>query len=180
MILRHRVILTATLRLKFEAQNSLELGQAQGPGPLAGYRGDCTNGRSVGSARPTIPHLASPSGSRGFALRSLQTFQAICAIWKNTYLKTTQLSVFLLEGFAIPAEATRGFDWLSLILMWFSLISIITSWYRCVDFVGRFFLLGRGSGPLNSYSREAIWLSLIHIWRCRRYAVCRSRWSPYH
>ena len=23
-------------------------------------------------------------------------------------------------------------------------------------------------------------LSLIHIWRCRRYAVCRSRWSPEH
>eukprot|EP00826_Nyctotherus_ovalis_P054579 TRINITY_DN7158_c0_g1_i27.p1 TRINITY_DN7158_c0_g1~~TRINITY_DN7158_c0_g1_i27.p1 ORF type:complete len:131 (-),score=27.67 TRINITY_DN7158_c0_g1_i27:16-408(-) len=23
-------------------------------------------------------------------------------------------------------------------------------------------------------------LSLIHICRCRRYAVCRSRWSPYH
>ena len=23
-------------------------------------------------------------------------------------------------------------------------------------------------------------LSLIHIRRCRRYAVCRSRWSPYH
>jgi len=23
-------------------------------------------------------------------------------------------------------------------------------------------------------------LSLIHISRCRRYAVCRSRWSPYH
>ena len=23
-------------------------------------------------------------------------------------------------------------------------------------------------------------LSLIHIWRCRRYAVCRSRGSPYH
>ena len=28
--------------------------------------------------------------------------------------------------------------------------------------------------------REAQNLSLIHIWRCRRYAVCRSRWSPYH
>eukprot|EP00826_Nyctotherus_ovalis_P043697 TRINITY_DN4634_c0_g1_i1.p1 TRINITY_DN4634_c0_g1~~TRINITY_DN4634_c0_g1_i1.p1 ORF type:complete len:103 (-),score=15.65 TRINITY_DN4634_c0_g1_i1:13-321(-) len=26
----------------------------------------------------------------------------------------------------------------------------------------------------------AIDLSLIHICRCRRYAVCRSRWSPYH
>ena len=25
-----------------------------------------------------------------------------------------------------------------------------------------------------------MYLSLIHIWRCRRYAVCRSRWSPYH
>eukprot|EP00826_Nyctotherus_ovalis_P035030 TRINITY_DN2968_c0_g1_i15.p2 TRINITY_DN2968_c0_g1~~TRINITY_DN2968_c0_g1_i15.p2 ORF type:complete len:109 (-),score=6.82 TRINITY_DN2968_c0_g1_i15:23-349(-) len=26
----------------------------------------------------------------------------------------------------------------------------------------------------------SIKLSLIHICRCRRYAVCRSRWSPYH
>ena len=25
-----------------------------------------------------------------------------------------------------------------------------------------------------------IGLSLIHIWRCRRYSLCRSRWSPYH
>eukprot|EP00826_Nyctotherus_ovalis_P011627 TRINITY_DN13025_c0_g1_i5.p1 TRINITY_DN13025_c0_g1~~TRINITY_DN13025_c0_g1_i5.p1 ORF type:complete len:184 (+),score=39.62 TRINITY_DN13025_c0_g1_i5:158-709(+) len=25
-----------------------------------------------------------------------------------------------------------------------------------------------------------MYLSLIHICRCRRYAVCRSRWSPYH
>eukprot|EP00826_Nyctotherus_ovalis_P024901 TRINITY_DN19213_c0_g1_i1.p1 TRINITY_DN19213_c0_g1~~TRINITY_DN19213_c0_g1_i1.p1 ORF type:complete len:249 (+),score=73.04 TRINITY_DN19213_c0_g1_i1:73-819(+) len=27
---------------------------------------------------------------------------------------------------------------------------------------------------------KAAKLSLIHICRCRRYAVCRSRWSPYH
>eukprot|EP00826_Nyctotherus_ovalis_P006297 TRINITY_DN11477_c0_g1_i1.p5 TRINITY_DN11477_c0_g1~~TRINITY_DN11477_c0_g1_i1.p5 ORF type:complete len:118 (-),score=18.90 TRINITY_DN11477_c0_g1_i1:14-367(-) len=27
---------------------------------------------------------------------------------------------------------------------------------------------------------NALHLSLIHICRCRRYAVCRSRWSPYH
>ena len=26
----------------------------------------------------------------------------------------------------------------------------------------------------------AEWLSLIHIWRCRRSYACRSRWSPYH
>ena len=24
------------------------------------------------------------------------------------------------------------------------------------------------------------YLSLIHICRCRRYSLCRSRWSPYH
>eukprot|EP00826_Nyctotherus_ovalis_P028310 TRINITY_DN2237_c0_g2_i8.p3 TRINITY_DN2237_c0_g2~~TRINITY_DN2237_c0_g2_i8.p3 ORF type:complete len:112 (-),score=23.31 TRINITY_DN2237_c0_g2_i8:24-359(-) len=31
------------------------------------------------------------------------------------------------------------------------------------------------------YARETLYnLSLIHICRCRRYAVCRSRWSPYH
>ena len=30
---------------------------------------------------------------------------------------------------------------------------------------------------------DKVWsfgLSLIHIWRCRRYSLCRSRWSPYH
>ena len=26
----------------------------------------------------------------------------------------------------------------------------------------------------------ALHLSLIHIWRCRRSTLCRSRWSPYH
>ena len=28
---------------------------------------------------------------------------------------------------------------------------------------------------INNYN-----LSLIHIWRCRRYSLCRCRWSPYH
>ena len=28
---------------------------------------------------------------------------------------------------------------------------------------------------------KGLWsLSLIHIWRCRRSTLCRSRWSPYH
>ena len=31
-----------------------------------------------------------------------------------------------------------------------------------------------------TYQYKMVELSLIHIWRCRRYAVCRSRWSPYH
>ena len=29
-------------------------------------------------------------------------------------------------------------------------------------------------------SRAVENLSLIHIWRCRRSTLCRSRWSPYH
>ena len=29
-------------------------------------------------------------------------------------------------------------------------------------------------------SKHSIYLSLIHIWRCRRSTLCRSRWSPYH
>ena len=28
--------------------------------------------------------------------------------------------------------------------------------------------------------RNIEYLSLIHIWRCRRVHGCRSRWSPYH
>ena len=26
----------------------------------------------------------------------------------------------------------------------------------------------------------SLYLSIIHIWRCRRIERCRSRWSPYH
>ena len=43
-----------------------------------------------------------------------------------------------------------------------------------------------GNGPrwislLNFFSKFKYQkLSLIHIWRCRRYSLCRSRWSPYH
>ena len=29
-------------------------------------------------------------------------------------------------------------------------------------------------------SFDGLYLSLIHIWRCRRIERCRSRWSPYH
>eukprot|EP00826_Nyctotherus_ovalis_P016820 TRINITY_DN14897_c0_g1_i2.p2 TRINITY_DN14897_c0_g1~~TRINITY_DN14897_c0_g1_i2.p2 ORF type:complete len:172 (+),score=23.78 TRINITY_DN14897_c0_g1_i2:260-775(+) len=33
---------------------------------------------------------------------------------------------------------------------------------------------------VKSVIAQSLKLSLIHICRCRRYAVCRSRWSPYH
>ena len=46
----------------------------------------------------------------------------------------------------------------------------------------------RGTKPPCCRAREALRqekqtahiLSLIHIWRCRRSTLCRSRWSPYH
>eukprot|EP00826_Nyctotherus_ovalis_P048168 TRINITY_DN5642_c0_g1_i2.p2 TRINITY_DN5642_c0_g1~~TRINITY_DN5642_c0_g1_i2.p2 ORF type:complete len:115 (-),score=28.22 TRINITY_DN5642_c0_g1_i2:10-354(-) len=37
----------------------------------------------------------------------------------------------------------------------------------------------KGDRAFNGHG-EVQDLSLIHICRCRRYAVCRSRWSPYH
>ena len=36
------------------------------------------------------------------------------------------------------------------------------------------------AGTSRNCNWLALILSLIHIWRCRRYAVCRSRWSPYY
>ena len=37
------------------------------------------------------------------------------------------------------------------------------------------------SPRLTSWANPPIsCLSLIHIWRCRRSTLCRSRWSPYH
>ena len=33
---------------------------------------------------------------------------------------------------------------------------------------------------MPNFIRHPLYLSLIHIWRCRRIERCRSRWSPYH
>ena len=43
-------------------------------------------------------------------------------------------------------------------------------------------LKNTGKNPPRSESAECrdFDLSLIHIWRCRRSTLCRSRWSPYH
>eukprot|EP00826_Nyctotherus_ovalis_P046876 TRINITY_DN5336_c0_g1_i12.p1 TRINITY_DN5336_c0_g1~~TRINITY_DN5336_c0_g1_i12.p1 ORF type:complete len:124 (-),score=12.17 TRINITY_DN5336_c0_g1_i12:17-388(-) len=58
--------------------------------------------------------------------------------------------------------------------------------YRMEDFCGKADMKYNGNPlkyPLNPFAcikRPPPKLSLIHICRCRRYAVCRSRWSPYH
>eukprot|EP00826_Nyctotherus_ovalis_P051010 TRINITY_DN6333_c0_g1_i6.p1 TRINITY_DN6333_c0_g1~~TRINITY_DN6333_c0_g1_i6.p1 ORF type:complete len:145 (-),score=9.68 TRINITY_DN6333_c0_g1_i6:22-456(-) len=46
----------------------------------------------------------------------------------------------------------------------------------------RWYFFGRFACVFNPHLVKflSLDLSLIHICRCRRYAVCRSRWSPYH
>eukprot|EP00826_Nyctotherus_ovalis_P003326 TRINITY_DN10675_c0_g4_i1.p1 TRINITY_DN10675_c0_g4~~TRINITY_DN10675_c0_g4_i1.p1 ORF type:complete len:200 (-),score=56.10 TRINITY_DN10675_c0_g4_i1:14-613(-) len=44
----------------------------------------------------------------------------------------------------------------------------------------KFHLTEKKSSNIASKVRAGAKLSLIHICRCRRYAVCRSRWSPDH
>ena len=46
---------------------------------------------------------------------------------------------------------------------------------RCVN--QQIYMIARAS---ISSQQSAVSLSLIHIWRCRRDVLCRSRWSPYH
>ena len=36
------------------------------------------------------------------------------------------------------------------------------------------------TGEFDQSKTTQLYLSLIHIWRCRRIERCRSRWSPYH
>ena len=42
------------------------------------------------------------------------------------------------------------------------------------------FYLSSSCVPICVIFRWLTYLSLIHIWRCRRIERCRSRWSPYH
>ena len=48
------------------------------------------------------------------------------------------------------------------------------------DFTAQSTTLAQGSAYNVTVVPTVNGLSLIHILRCRRYAVCRSRWSPYH
>eukprot|EP00826_Nyctotherus_ovalis_P054004 TRINITY_DN7052_c0_g2_i11.p1 TRINITY_DN7052_c0_g2~~TRINITY_DN7052_c0_g2_i11.p1 ORF type:complete len:184 (+),score=49.19 TRINITY_DN7052_c0_g2_i11:1647-2198(+) len=46
--------------------------------------------------------------------------------------------------------------------------------------INQYFISNDLLAPLFDIIKMNRDLSLIHICRCRRYAVCRSRWSPYH
>ena len=48
------------------------------------------------------------------------------------------------------------------------------------DKKGKDYQQGRDFNSLKQFADRALNLSLIHIRRCRRYSLSRSRWSPYH
>ena len=59
------------------------------------------------------------------------------------------------------------------------ILYIRVEWTKCF----RINLLKLGSSENRSgyeHKYKELMLSLIHIWRCRRSTLCRSRWSPYH
>ena len=60
-------------------------------------------------------------------------------------------------------------------------VRLLSSWF-CAKTRTMIYSFVKLIGILIVIFNKDIWthLSLIHIWRCRRYAVCRSRWSPYH
>eukprot|EP00826_Nyctotherus_ovalis_P043909 TRINITY_DN4687_c0_g4_i5.p1 TRINITY_DN4687_c0_g4~~TRINITY_DN4687_c0_g4_i5.p1 ORF type:complete len:162 (-),score=23.58 TRINITY_DN4687_c0_g4_i5:27-512(-) len=60
-------------------------------------------------------------------------------------------------------------------LLFMTMLSIFFASYLSPAYIYHWI---RGQNTLKIYVMYN--LSLIHICRCRRYAVCRSRWSPYH
>ena len=47
-------------------------------------------------------------------------------------------------------------------------------------YFGKIFNTSQEFFQYTQRTSQSYFLSLIHIWRCRRSTLCRSRWSPYH
>ena len=109
-------------------------------------------------------------------------------VWLGTYWRTsvyryTSTSIRQPIRSKIPRRSEGGgeFDENMAWVMDASSISLVNRLTRPVHIFGVFF-------PLNFFffvsgyfsSCYFFFLSLIHIWRCRRRLRCRSRWSPYH
>ena len=78
----------------------------------------------------------------------------------------------------MPRNFASG-DWtpLGLTLVDYVVVALIYAVLVCLTFLcAAIAVIHR----LWSYDLTALYLSLIHIWRCRRLLTCRSRWSPYH
>ena len=73
-------------------------------------------------------------------------------------------------------------------IMWITIVSSSTTSWPWSSTLSTWSIVAPRPVPLPSGSvcvhlravRALADLSLIHIWRCRRSTLCRSRWSPYH
>ena len=72
---------------------------------------------------------------------------------------------------------------LSVLELWVLISPIGYHWQRicsqCACAVSRDLCVGANFSHIFEIP-DPDFLSLIHIWRCRRIERCRSRWSPYH
>ena len=87
----------------------------------------------------------------------------------TTFIDISKLSLGLILSVAIysyyiGANTRAHYNYL-LLLFYFSLSLLV--FYRLIIKI-----------LYNKTTKDD--LSLIHIWRCRRSTLCRSRWSPYH
>ena len=88
----------------------------------------------------------------------------ICSNWKSFNMCMIGWSLWVIHLILIVF-----FNWY---YNWYLFcIFIFVSIYACLNFKQYQFRL------VFTY---IYMLSLIHIWRCRRSTLCRSRWSPYH
>eukprot|EP00826_Nyctotherus_ovalis_P031277 TRINITY_DN24974_c0_g1_i1.p1 TRINITY_DN24974_c0_g1~~TRINITY_DN24974_c0_g1_i1.p1 ORF type:complete len:170 (+),score=62.75 TRINITY_DN24974_c0_g1_i1:204-713(+) len=94
---------------------------------------------------------------------------------KALLLKARNRSVY--NSSDLLLEIIKLDDWQLVIKALFILVSIVDLSCRYQSDERK-----RNSSELDEWLLNIAfgYLSLIHICRCRRYAVCRSRWSPYH
>ena len=82
--------------------------------------------------------------------------------WLYTPTTSTELSIFLIISPLIPNPSY-----------------LTRFWFFRSPYTNLRYGYTRGVVAGSEWSYYVI-LSLIHIWRCRRSTLCRSRWSPYH
>ena len=113
---------------------------------------------------------------------------SLASILKKWYLILDTLYFYILDGTVNKSVRAEIFGNTSVVLLYYSSIKLflcIISCRKCIPCLTAktSYILRRitfSCKHVPAIIRHVLPLSLIHIWRCRRYAVCRSRWSPYH
>ena len=134
----------------------------------------------------TCLFFQSPTSSLFFSLNS-PVFFVIFSFYLNDFLFF--LSIFLLfssiSQFCFPVPLCSSFPFVFYIQFYLQIASFPSFtyfFYNSQSYLSRS-LLSLFLSFLTDLSFTNVFisfLSLIHIWRCRRSTLCRSRWSPYH